>query len=324
MDVKQLRYFIAIAEEGSLSAAAQRVNVAQPSLSQHVLSLERQLGVTLLDRSPRGVTLTQSGQVLLSHARKVTRAMDEAVEAVRQSGAEPMGDVSFGLPSSVSMVLSVPLAETVRLELPKVRLRAIEAMSGFIKTWLEDQSIDMGMLYDISAVRHLSHTQLMTEELHFFSAPDAWPFPARAGASVRLADLAGVELVLPSPHHGLRVMIDRFARAQGVTLNVATEMDSLSQIKTMVARGSGYTILAPAAAIDFVEHGELIMAPIVEPRLMRPVYLVRNPAKPVTRASHEVERITLEVIHDLVSRGIWQTLESGDSILAPARPGGRA
>ncbi|TMV04259.1 LysR family transcriptional regulator [Ruegeria sediminis] len=312
MDIKQLRYFIAIAEEGSLSAAAQRVNVAQPSLSQHVLSLERDLEVKLLERSPRGVTLTQSGEILLSHAREITRAMENAVELVRQSGAEPAGDVSFGLPSSVSMVLSVPLAETVRLELPKVRLTAIEAMSGFIKTWLEDQSIDLGMLYDVSSVRHLSYTQLMTEELHFFSAPDAWPFRIRAGTAVRLADLAGVELVLPSPHHGLRNMIDRFTRTHGVTLNVATEMDALAQIKTMVARGSGYTILAPAAAYDFVERGELIMAPIIEPRLIRPVYLVRNPAKPVTRASQEVERITLEVIHDLVRRGIWQAMDQSD------------
>lgn len=306
MDIRQLRYFIAIAEEGSLSAAAQRLNVAQPSLSQHVLSLERDLGVTLLERSPRGVTLTQSGEILLSHAREVCRALERAIDAVRQSGAEPQGEVSFGLPSSVSMVLSVPLAETVRLELPKVRLRAIEAMSGFIQTWLEDQSIDLGILYDIGSVRHLTYRQLMTEELRFFSAPDAWPFRSRAGTAVRLRDLAPVEMVLPSRHHGLRTMIDRFTRSHGITLNVATEMDALSQIKTMVSRGSGYTILAPAAAIDFVERGELIMAPIVEPRMIRPVYLVRNPAKPITLASRELERITVEVIRDLIARGIWQ------------------
>ncbi len=309
MDIRQLRYFVAIAEEGSLSAAALRVNVAQPSLSQHVIALERELDVTLLDRSPRGVSLTQSGEVLLSHAREVIAALDQAREAVRQSGSEPLGDVTFGLPSSIAMVLSVPLAETVRLELPKVRLRAIDAMSGFIKEWLEDQSVDLGMLYDISAVRHLSHRQLMTEELHFFSAPDAWPFETRAGSPVPVADLPKAELVLPSPHHGLRVMIDRSIKPHGVVLNVATEMDGLGQIKTMVARGSGYTILAPAAAIDYVERGELIMAPIVEPRLVRPVYLVRNPAKPVTRASQEVERITLDVIRDLVARGIWQALD---------------
>lgn len=312
MDIRQLRYFIAIAEEGSLSAAGQRVNVAQPSLSQHVLSLERDLDVKLLERSPRGVSLTEAGEVLLTHARGIVQALEAAVDAVRRSGAEPVGDVSFGLPSSVSMVLSVPLAETVRLELPKVRLRAVEAMSGFIQTWLDDQSIDLGFLYDISAVRHLRYRKLMTEDLFFFSAVDAWPFDTRPGTPVRLAEIEPVELVLPSKHHGLRIMIDRITRSQGVHLNVATEMDALSQIKTMVSRGSGYTILAPAAAIDFVDRGELVMAPIVEPRMTRPVYLVRNPAKPVTAASREVERITIEVIHDLIARGIWSAEDEAE------------
>jgi LysR family nitrogen assimilation transcriptional regulator len=309
MDIRQLRYFVAIAEEGSLSAAAQRVNVAQPSLSQHVIALESELDVKLLERSPRGVTLTGPGEVLLSHARQIIAAMRIAKEAVRQSGSEPQGDVAFGLPSSIASVLSVPLAETIRLELPKVRLRAIDAMSGFIKTWLEAQSVDLGILYDINTVGHLKHRLLMSEELHFFSAPDAWPFNTPAGSPVPLAELARVELVLPSPHHGLRIMIDRAIKSHGVVLNIPTEMDGLGQIKTLVARGSGYTILAPAAAIDFVERGELIMAQITEPRLVRPVYLVRNPAKPVTRASQEVERISLEVIHDLVARGIWQALD---------------
>jgi LysR family nitrogen assimilation transcriptional regulator len=309
MDLRQLRYFVAIAEEGSLSAAAQRVNVAQPSLSQHIIGVEKDLGVTLFNRSPRGMTLTQSGEILLAHARDILGAMDTAVEAVKQSGSEPQGDVTFGLPSSIAMVLSVPLAETVRLELPKVKFRAIDAMSGFIKTWLEDQSIDVGMLYDLHSVRHMNHIELMTEELHFFSAPDAWPFSSRVGSPVKVSDIPKAELVLPSPHHGLRSMIDRFMKSQGVTLNVVTEMDGLGQIKTLVARGSGHTILAPAAAIDFVERGDLIMAPIIEPKLIRPVYLVRNPAKSMSRANQELERITLEVIKDLVSRGIWQTID---------------
>ncbi|RFC64186.1 LysR family transcriptional regulator [Fulvimarina endophytica] len=315
MDIRQLRYFVAIAEEGSLTAAAQRVNVAQPSLSQHVIALEQELDVKLLERSPRGVSLTQPGEVLLTHAREVIAALERAREAVRQSDEAPRGEVAFGLPSSIAMVLSVPLAETVRLELPKVKFRAIDAMSGFIKTWLEDQSIDLGILYDLGSVRHLSHRELMTEELHFFSAPDAWPFKTAPGSPVPLKALEGVELVLPSPHHGLRSMIDRIARGQGVALHVTTEMDGLGQIKTMVARGSGYTVLAPAAAIDFVERGELIMAPIVEPAMVRPVYLVRNPAKPETRASREMERLTLDVIHDLVARGIWQALDTSRTAL---------
>lgn len=306
MDIRQLRYFIAIAEEGSISAAAERLHVAQPSLSQQVLRLEGHLGVPLLERSSRGVTLTEAGHILLDRARAIVAALERAADEVRQAGTVPQGAVSFGLPSSVSMVLSVPLAETVRIELPRIRLRAIEAMSGFIQDWLMDQTIDLGILYDVRAVRHLTHTPLMTEELCFFSAPDAWPFPSPPGAAVTLADLAAVDLVLPSQSHGLRAMIDAHARAQGVSLNVVVEMDALSQIKTLVGRGSGHTILAPAAAIDRVERGELVMAPIVEPALIRPVYLVRNPARPLTQASRAVETVALQVIDDLVRRGIWR------------------
>lgn len=306
LDVKQLRYFIAIAEEGSLSAAAHRIGVAQPSLSQHIIHLEEELGVRLLERSPRGVSLTQSGGILLAHAREITGAMAVAVDAVRQSGSVPQGPVSFGLTSSVSMVLSVPLAETVRLELPKVRLRAIEAMSGFIQSWLVEEEIDLGILYDMAGVRHLAYRHLTTEQLFFFSAPDAWPFRSPVGTAVRLKDIAPLELILPSQHHGLRMMIDRAARTSGVALNVCTEMDALGQIKTLVERASGYTILSPAAAADRVIRGELVMAPVIEPKLERPVYLVRNPARPITLASRAVERITVRVIRDLVARGIWQ------------------
>ena len=100
-------------------------------------------------------------------------------------------------------------------------------------------------------------------------------------------------------------MIDRFARAAGIEMQVAIEMDALTQIKTLVARASGYTILAPAAAQDLVERGELIAARIEEPVMRRPVYLVRNPEATVTRAGQEVERLTLQVIQDLVQRNIW-------------------
>jgi LysR family transcriptional regulator, nitrogen assimilation regulatory protein len=76
VDIKQLRYFIAIAEEGSLSAASHRLRIAQPSLSQHVIKIEQELGVTLVRRSPRGITLTESGDILLRHAREICQSMN--------------------------------------------------------------------------------------------------------------------------------------------------------------------------------------------------------------------------------------------------------
>jgi LysR family nitrogen assimilation transcriptional regulator len=205
------------------------------------------------------------------------------------------------------MVLSVPLAETVRLELPNVQLRAIEAMSGFIRSWLEDQSIDLGFLYEAGDLKNCSVQQVMTEDLHFFSAPDNWPLPTPPGSPVLLKDIHALDLVLPSQHHGLRRTIEHYAQSLAKPLNVVIEMDALAQIKELVVRGSGYTILAPAAAHDRVARGELVMARIVDPVMSRPVYLVRNQLKPMTEACRRIERIALEVIADLVQRKIWVT-----------------
>jgi len=203
------------------------------------------------------------------------------------------------------MVLSVPLAETVLVELPEVRLRTVEAMSGFIRAWLEDQTIDLGFLYEVGDLKSCDVRHLMDEDLHFYSAPDNWPLASAPGTAVPLADIQRLDLVLPSPYHGLRQTIERYVRAAGKSLNVVIEMDALSQIKELVARGNGYTILAPPAADDRVRRGELVMSRIVNPVMSRPVYLVRNQRKPLTQACRAVERTTIEVIEDLVRRKIW-------------------
>ena len=306
MDIRHLRYFIAISEERSLSAASHRLGVAQPSLSQHVINLEEELGVVLIVRSPRGILLTEEGNKLVEHAREICRSMDRCVADMREQGGMIRGTVAFGLPPSISMVLSVPLAETVRIELPEVRLRAIESMSGFIRSWIADQSVDIGFLYDIDPKDHFRVTHILDEQLCFFAAPDNWPLTTPPGAPVMLADLARLDLILPSPSHGLRKTIEKYARAQGIDLNVVIEMDAMTQIKELVARGSGHTIFSPAAAHDFVARGELVKSTITGPDISRPVYLVTNPEKAATNACRAVERLTLEVTRDLVRRGIWE------------------
>lgn len=306
MDIRQLRYFIAIAEAGSLSAAAQKLHIAQPSLSQHLANMEQELEVQLVVRSPRGSTLTAEGEVLLRHAHGICDMMRHCVTEMREMSREVTGTVRFGMPPSSSMVMSVPLAETVRVELPKVRLHASEAMSGFIKTWIDDATVEIGILYDLNGAEHFQATHLLDEQLFFFSAPDAWPLRTSPGTPVPLRDLKDIELVLPGAPHGLRRIIDRAAAQGGVQLNVVTELDAMTQIKELVARGSGYSIFAPAACHDFIETGRLLKAPIVDPVISRPVYLVRNPAVAQTRACAAIEAVTLKVAADMVERGIWE------------------
>lgn len=288
-----------------MSGAASRIGIAQPSLSEHVKNLEYELGSELFTRTSKGVSVTLAGEILLTRAEEILAAVESAKEEVRQSGTEPYGKVSFGLPSSVSMVLSVPLTEQVRRELPKVNLRAVGSMSGFIRDWLIDTSIDLAVLYDVNALNSMKTRELMTEDLEFLSSPKHWPLKSPPGEPIELRELASLELVLPSSNHGLRALIERFSHEHDIKLNVVVEMDSLAQIKMMVSRGSASTILAPASAQDYIQKNELVTAPIVNPIIRRPVYLVRNPAKVSTRASREVEAMTLHVIRDLVKRGAW-------------------
>lgn len=312
MDIRQLKYFIAIAEEGSISAASQRLRIAQPSLSQHVIKIEQELGVTLVNRSPRGIALTEPGKILLHHAREICNSMAKCQELVRKSGSVLEGSVAIGLPSSVSMVLSVPLAETVRHLLPKVKLRVVEAMSGFIRQWLQDESIDLGFLYSHDDAKSFEARELMHEDLYFFAARDNWPLRRPPGEPVPLSEITGLDLILPSAHHGLRKTIDHFVRSSNLEMTVCLEMDALGQIKELVARGSGFTILAAAAAHDRIVSGDLVSSPIVDPVMTRPVYLVRKLTRPQTYVAQEIERMAVDVVHDLVNRGIWKTSKKPD------------
>jgi LysR family nitrogen assimilation transcriptional regulator len=105
MDLRQLRYFLAIVEEGSISNAAKRGNVAQPALSVHMRKLEAELGAQLLVRGPRGVTPTEAGDLLANRARTLLSDMERSKEEVRSLGQEPVGTVRLGLPGTISSIL---------------------------------------------------------------------------------------------------------------------------------------------------------------------------------------------------------------------------
>ena len=309
MDIRQLRYFVVIADQHSMSLASEKLGVAQPSLSHHVMRLEEELGVQLLVRSTRGVTLTESGQRLYAHAQAIIKSVEVAVADLRDQSSELSGPVSFAFPSSVSNVLTVPLSETVRNEFPKIVLRAMDAMSGYVQTWLTEGAIDFGILYDVNCAPHLDTRPLLVEDLYLVAASDSWKGEIGkngiARTSISLRDCRHLGLILPHRAHGLREMVERVAEAQALQLDVVMEMDSLCRIKTLVARGSGYSLLAHAAVHEELERGELVLVPIRDPAMRRTVYLASNPARPVKRAAREVERLAVTIVAELVRKGYW-------------------
>jgi len=112
-------------------------------------------------------------------------------------------------------------------------------------------------------------------------------------------------MVLPHRTHGLREIIEDFATQRGISLQVPIEMDSLTNMKALVSRGSAYTILARAAIVEELRRKTLIAVPICDPVVRRTVYLVRNPSRPVTQAVLKVERLIVEIVTELVTKGRW-------------------
>ncbi|QIE46494.1 LysR family transcriptional regulator [Pseudohalocynthiibacter aestuariivivens] len=306
MDSRQLKHFRKIIEHGSMSAAARSLGIAQPSLSQLVRTLEGTLGVELLMRSARGVLATEAGEQLYHYACRIETLLEDARSDVVNVGSRPAGRVTFGMPPSISMALSIPMAETLRVEMPDIQFCATEAMSGHLREWVMSGEIDLAILYDNAGLGDCVSELLLTEELWVYSAPEDWPFGTPPGAPVDLRDVIAQDLVLPSRRHGLRTFIDQAARSEQAEPYVTIEMDSLPQILSLVARGSAYTIISPAAVFEMVNEGKLIGSPIQNPRLSRKLYLVRSASARITAASRATEACCREVVGDLVTRGFWQ------------------
>ena len=303
MDARLLRTFLKTVELGSIRRAADALGVAQPSLSQQILRLEDEVGAKLLRRTARGVTTTEAGRIFEEHARHILRMVDQALEDIRQLSTEPSGPVSFAMPMSVSAALGLTLVKAVLKHAPGVNLRLTEAYSGHIRSWLDAGSIDLGILYDVGPIRHLSVKRLAREALYLIGP--AGRFTGIETCSVGTDELSELPMILTSPQHGLRQFLDQEAHRLGFTLNVRTELDAMAHIANLVAEGHGYTILSLPAVHQQLQAGRLSAARIGDNAICRTLCLVRNPTCVVTRASVRVEDLTLKVMRRLIAQGRW-------------------
>ncbi len=306
MDLRQLRYFIAIVEHGSFSKAALSLNVAQPALSLHVRNMEADLGTALLFRSPQGVVATEAGEILLRNARIISNQFSIAQEEIRGHEAEPAGEVKLGLPGTISQILSVPLIVAARERYPKIRLRIAEAMSGFIAEWVRECRVDIAVLYTSVEDRGLASYPLLTEELCLIGpavAVDGVKTPVTG--TLALKQVTSLPLILPSSNHGLRQLLEREASSNKLELNAVIDVDSYGSIKELVERGMGYSILPFNAVARDVREGRLKSWEIGKPALKRQVHVVHPTVRPMTNAVSAIEALCRHTLLELAATGQW-------------------
>ncbi|NKX65962.1 LysR family transcriptional regulator [Labrenzia sp. 5N] len=300
MDIRQLRYFLEIVAQGSLTRAAESLHVAQPALSLHLKNMEEQLGTRLLTRSRSGVTPTEAGDLLLQRARAILEDLARTEDDIRNLETDPSGIVRIGLPGTISAMVSLPLILAARDRFPRITLNITEAMSGFVGDWLSEGKIDLAVLYSRSKDARIRSELLLEEELVVL-----WPADAERPQEMNMAALDNVPMVLPSGAHGLRVLIDRTFQALGFAPEIAMEIDSFNNIKRLVAAGFGPSILPLYAVTEEVAAGSLRVSRIAAPGLWRGAHLMSPGGRPVTRALEAVHALLREVILDLRDKGAW-------------------
>jgi LysR family nitrogen assimilation transcriptional regulator len=303
MELRQLEYFIAIAETGAFSRAAIRLSVAQPILSRQIKALEQELGAELYYRTGRGIVLSEAGKVLEQHARGVLETTAGAKRAIHALGSTPSGRVVIGMPPSVGAVLTAPIVQQFRTEFPKISLGVMEGFSGHVLEWLTTGRIDVAVLYNAPRSSALVTDPLLTDEL-FLLGPVADPANAGAGdlAAARLAD---IPLILPSRPHGLRVLVDDFLAGIGITPNVQVEIDAMPSTLSLVESGIGYTILSYSSAHHLLEAGRIRKWSIVQPAMTRSLVVATSTQRPVTKAARALVGFVRKQVDTLVAEGRW-------------------
>ena len=295
MDLKQLEYFVRVAELGSFTRAAQVLGVAQPALSRQVRLLEVELRQNLVARNGRGAPPTEAGQVLLEHGRGILHQVERAREELARVRSGLAGRVALGLPPSVARVLTVPLTRAFRQKLPEAQLSISEGLSSAMQENLHNGRLDIAVLYKPMPMPGIELQALIEEELLLVQPrppglPEDPPPPA-----ITLREVAELPLLIPSRPNALRMHVESEMASIGCQPQIALEIDGVSAMLDLVADGAGVAILSRNAVMRSVRPSAYALRAIGEPALRIPLATAISSLRPSTLT----QQATLELLREV-------------------------
>jgi LysR family transcriptional regulator, nitrogen assimilation regulatory protein len=306
MDLKQLEYFVRVAELGSFTRASIELDVAQPALSRQVRLLEVELRQNLLTRNGRGAVPTDAGKLLLEHGRGILHQVALAREELGNARGALAGRVSIGLPPSLSRLITVPLTHAFRNALPHAQLTLTEGFSILMYEGLRVGNLDMAVLYNPDPSPELETALLHEEELVLISSKHDLPDPpakarrARAHPTVAVAEVAQLPLILPSRPNAFRILIESELMNLGRKPQIVMEVDGLNAILNLVKEGLGHAVLPRYTLSNFDNPEPFVVRAIHSPRIMSQLKLVWSSRRPTT----ETQKKALDVIRVVVREAI--------------------
>lgn len=294
MDLKQLEYFVRVAELGSFTRAAAALSVAQPALSRQVRLLEVELRQNLLVRNGRGAIPTEAGQLLLAHGRGILHQVERAKEELGRVRGALAGRVAIGLPTSVAKVLTVPLTREFRHRLPAASLSISEGLSASMREGLLTGRLDLAVLYNAMPSPDIELTPLVEEDLYLVQAPGT-PAPPEG---LTLRDVSALPLVIPSRPNAIRMLVETELANIGCRPLIALEIDGVAAILDLVADGAGNAVLSRNAARTSAHADTLVVSRVHSPGLRTHLSVAVSAQRPTTLT----QQAMLELIGQLGPR----------------------
>ena len=301
MDLRQLEYFVRVAELGSFTRAAHALQIAQPALSRQVRQLEVELRQTLLLRNGRGASPTEAGKALMDHARGILHQVDRAREELGRLRGGLAGRVAIGLPPSLARVLTVPLTRAFRRELPEAHLSITEGLSTSMQEGLIQGRLDLAVLYNAAPVPELDAQALFDEELVLVQARAPGLQEDPPPAPIALADLARLPLVIPSRPNAIRMHVESELTRAGVRPLIALEIDGVQAILDLVADGMGCAILSRNAVASSIRPSAYTVRAVGAPPLFTRASLACSAQRPATLTQAATAQLIRHLCTDMFS-----------------------
>jgi DNA-binding transcriptional LysR family regulator len=244
MDLHKLSLFLAVAETGSISAAARLKNISQPVLSIHMQSLEDFFGLPLLERRGRGVQLTEAGRLLAQKIRSVFASVEEMKEAVENVKDPATGHIRIGASTTPGVYILPKLLGQFKKEYPRTQLDLQIGNTAQVEHWVKDNLLSLGVIgrKPEQEIGILEAIPFLKDELVVVSSNQA---PFKKKKSIRIEELQKIPFILREEGSNTRATYERILKQHGIQLNVALELGSTEAIKQAVAAGLGISILSP-------------------------------------------------------------------------------
>jgi len=279
LSLRQITSFIAVLEEGSFTRAATRTNATQSGVSQHISTLEAQLGVTLFDRKAGGVAATEAGRLFYTRAIEALRSLDLGVSEVRAARGGLSGEVRAGLMPAFTRAALAPALERFMAAHPSVRVEVTEGYSGALSDMVRSGAIDFAIVPVGAPVAGLVQSPFARDREMLVTAPDFAPTRGIAHrAPVTLAALGPLRVIVPGRANIRRARLDTYFAAQGVTLAAVLEMDSMLGTLELIARSDWVAVLPGVICAGDADGAVRRTHPLAAPDLFSDFVLI-EPAR---------------------------------------------